>query len=135
MKNRVIANVNSKNFLGVVIGSTLSQEKHTERTCSRISSNLFIKTSSKILDLNERRMLYYCLIYLFLLCGIVVWGQVLRHSLEEFLFSKKSAVRYTAGLRHLESCRDSFRHLKILTVYSLYIEETILYVKKSVSAQ
>jgi hypothetical protein len=38
--------------------------------------------------------------------------------------------RYTAGLKHLESCRDSFRNLKILTVYSLYIQDTILYVKE-----
>jgi hypothetical protein len=42
----------------------------------------------------------------------------------------KRAVRYTAGLKHLESCRDSFRNLKILTVYSLYIQEIILYVQE-----
>jgi hypothetical protein len=30
----------------------------------------------------------------------------------------------------LESCKKSFRNLNILTVYSLYIQETILYVKK-----
>jgi hypothetical protein len=40
------------------------------------------------------------------------------------------AVRYTAGLKHLELCRNSFRNLNILRVYSLYIQETILYVKK-----
>jgi hypothetical protein len=35
-------------------------------------------------------------------------------------------LRFTAGLKHLES----FRNLNILTIYSLYIQETILYVKK-----
>jgi hypothetical protein len=54
---------------------------------------------------------------------------VLRQTLQEFLHSKK-ALRFTAGLKHLESCRNSFRNLNILTVYSLYIQETILYVKK-----
>jgi hypothetical protein len=48
---------------------------------------------------------------------------------------QKRALRYTAGLKHLDSCRNSFRNLNILTVYSLYIQETILYVKKSVTAQ
>jgi hypothetical protein len=43
---------------------------------------------------------------------------------------QKRTVRYTAGLKHLDSCRNSFRNLKILTVYSLYIQETILYVKE-----
>jgi hypothetical protein len=53
--------------------------------------------------------------------------KVLRHSLEEFLFFKR---RYIAGLKHLESCKDSFRHLKLLTVCSLYIQETTLYVQE-----
>jgi hypothetical protein len=43
---------------------------------------------------------------------------------------QKRAVRYIAGLKYLESCRNSFINLKILTVYSLYIQETILYVRK-----
>jgi hypothetical protein len=34
------------------------------------------------------------------------------------------------GLKQLESCRDSFRQLKILTVYLLYIQEMILYAKE-----
>jgi hypothetical protein len=42
IKNREITNVKSANFLGVIIGSTLSWEVHIERTCSRISLNLFI---------------------------------------------------------------------------------------------
>jgi hypothetical protein len=42
VKNREISNVKSTNFLGVVIDSNLSWEIHIERTCSRISRNLFI---------------------------------------------------------------------------------------------
>jgi hypothetical protein len=40
------------------------------------------------------------------------------------------AIRYTAGLKQLESCRDSFSQVKILTVYLLYIKKTILYAKE-----
>jgi hypothetical protein len=43
---------------------------------------------------------------------------------------KKRAIRYITGLKHLESCRNSCRNLNIQTVYSLYIQETILHVKK-----
>jgi hypothetical protein len=35
-----------------------------------------------------------------------------------------------AGLKQLQSCRDGFRQLKILTVYWLYIQKTILYAKE-----
>jgi hypothetical protein len=53
----------------------LSWEKHIDRTCSKISCNIFIINKlSKILDPNERKMLYYGLIYPFLSYGIVAWG-------------------------------------------------------------
>jgi hypothetical protein len=72
IKNKEIVNVKSPNFVGVVIDNTLSWEEHIERTCNRISHNLFIINKlSKILDLNERRILYYGLIYPFLSYGIV----------------------------------------------------------------
>jgi hypothetical protein len=67
--------------------------------------------------------------------GIVVWGHSAKANTTRIFVLQKRAERYTAGLKHLESCRNSFRNLKILTVYSLYILETILYVKKSVTAQ
>jgi hypothetical protein len=35
-----------------------------------------------------------------------------------------------AESKQLESCTDSFRQLKILTIYSLYIQGTILYAKE-----
>jgi hypothetical protein len=125
-------NVKSTNFLGVATDSTLSWEEHIEWRCSRISHILFIiNRLSKILGLNERRMLYYGLIYLFLTYGTVVWGHSAKALTRRIFILHKMAVRYTAGLKHLESCRDSFRHLKILTVYSLYIQETTLCVKET----
>jgi hypothetical protein len=70
------------------------------------------------------------LTYPLLSYGIVVWGHSAKANTRRILALQKRAVRYTAGLKHLESCRNSFRVLKILTAYSLYIQETILYVKK-----
>jgi hypothetical protein len=73
VNNWEISNVKSTDFLGVVIDSNLSWETHIERTCSRIRCNLFIiNRLSKILDLNERKTLYYGLIYPFLSYGIAV---------------------------------------------------------------
>jgi hypothetical protein len=43
---------------------------------------------------------------------------------------EERALRYTAGLKQLESCRDSCRKLDILTIYLLYIQEKILYAKE-----
>jgi hypothetical protein len=114
----------------------LSWEIHIERTCSRISRNLFIiNRLSKILYLNGRKALYYGLIYPLLSYGIAVWGHSAKANTTRIFALQKMALRYTAGLKHLETCRNTFRNLNILTIYSLYIQETILYVKKSVTAQ
>jgi hypothetical protein len=71
-------------------------------------------------------MLYYGLIYPLLLYGIVVWGQSAKALTRRIFTQQKKAVRYTARLKQQESRSDSFRQLKILTVYSLCIQETIL---------
>jgi hypothetical protein len=71
-------------------------------------------------------MLYYSLTYPFLAYGIVVWGQSAKEFINRVFILQKTAVRYTARLKPLESCRDSFKQLKILTVYSLHIQQTIL---------
>jgi hypothetical protein len=73
-------------------------------------------------------MLYYGSIYPFLAYGIVVWGQSAKALTKRIFVLQKRAVRYTARLNPLELCRDSFKQLTILTVYSLYIQQTILYV-------
>jgi hypothetical protein len=62
--------------------------------------------------------------------GIVVWGHSARALTRRTFIHQKMAVIYTAGLKELELCRHSFRNLKILTVSSLYIQETIRYVKE-----
>lgn len=61
-------------------------------------------------------------------CGIAVWGQSAKALIKRVFILQKRVVRYTTGLKPLGSCRDSFKQLKILTVYSLYIQQTILHV-------
>jgi hypothetical protein len=110
------------NFLGVVIDSTLSWEAHIKTTCRRISCTVFIINKlSKILDQHGRKLLYYGLIYPFLSNGIIVWGTLCKSSYKKNFYPSKRAVRYIARLEALESCRDGFRQLKILMLYSLYI--------------
>jgi hypothetical protein len=47
------------------------------------------------------------------------------------IYPSKEAVRHMAVLRKLVSRRDSFRELKILIVYLLYIQETISCAKEN----
>jgi hypothetical protein len=50
-------------------------------------------------------MLYYGLIYHFLSYGIVAWGHSTKANTTRIFALQKGEVRYTAGLKHLESCK------------------------------
>jgi hypothetical protein len=80
--------------------------------------------------MNVQKMLYYRLIYPLLAYGISEWGQSTKALTRQTFTQQKRGVRYMAGLNKQESCRDSFRQLKVSTIYSLYIQETILYAKE-----
>jgi hypothetical protein len=131
IKNRERVNVKSTNFLGVITDSNPSWEVHTERTCSRININLFlINRLSKILEMNVRRMLYYGLIYPLLAYGINVWGQSVKALTKQIFTLQKRVVRYMAGLKQLESCRDRFEQLELLTVLPIYLRNNLICKRK-----
>jgi hypothetical protein len=67
-------------------------------------------------------MLYYGLISPLLSCGIAVWEHGAK-ALTRIVILQRRAVRHTAGLNHLELCRNSFIYLKILRVSILYVKE------------
>jgi hypothetical protein len=123
------------NFLGINIDSNLTWEKHIDKICNKITANLFvIKKLSSIVDLDVLYTAYYGLVYPFLTYGIAVWGHSCKKYTRCVFILQKRAVRYIAGLRPTDTCRESFVRLRIITLYSLYILEVILFIKKKNAA-
>jgi hypothetical protein len=54
-----------------------------------------------------------------------IWRHCAEAHIKRIFTLQKRAVRYSARLEPLESCIDSLRQLRILTLYSLYTQETI----------
>lgn len=59
----------------------------------------------------------------------IVWGQSTKALTRQIFTLQKGIVRYRAWLKRLKLRRDSFKQLKTLTVYKLYIKK-ILYAKQ-----
>jgi hypothetical protein len=118
------------NFLSVIVHSNLTWELHIERICNKISSSLFIiKRLSNLVDADVLITVYFGLVYPFLSYGITVWEQCEKKYTKRVFTLQKKVVRCTAGLKHIDSCQQSFISLNILILLSLYIYETILFVK------
>jgi hypothetical protein len=61
-------------------------------------------------------------------------GSYLKKYTRRVFILQKRAVRCVAGLGSTDTCRESFVRLWILTLYSLYILEVILFIKNKDAA-
>lgn len=114
--------------LGVVIDSSLSWKPHLDQLCKKLSSGTFaIRRLKQVSGLDIAKVAYFAFLESHLRYGIATWGGAAASALERVLLQQKRAVRCLAGLQRSESCREAFIELKILTVISLYIQETILH--------
>lgn len=58
--------------------------------------------------------------------GIALWGSTSVANMTRILRQQKKAVRVLANLSPLESCREAFKQLGIITVVALYVETVII---------
>lgn len=127
---RTIEQVANTKFLGLYLDNSLSWETHIDAICKKISSSCFaLYRLRQISSNNVMLSFYYALIYSRLKYGILFWG-CSHHSIRAFRLQKK-AVRTIVGASRITSCREIFKKLNLLTLTSLYILETLLFVKQN----
>ena len=117
-------------FLGLYLNSTLDWSEQIDNICTKINKSYFaLSRMKKILDLKSLIDLYYSLVYSHLIYNIALWGGA--SSVSRVFISQKKCVRLIFNLKGIESCRPTFISNKILTVPSIYILKTLLYVKEN----
>lgn len=76
------------------------------------------------------KTVYYALVESHIRYGITAWGGTSDANMQKILTLQKKAIRSLADLKPLDSCREAYKQLRILTVVALYIYEVILYTDK-----
>ncbi|XP_046685907.1 uncharacterized protein LOC124371605 [Homalodisca vitripennis] len=121
--------VDQTKFLGVLVDSNLSWTPHIDQLCNRLNSSLYaLKQIKAIGDLTTARTAYFALFETHIRYGLAVWGGTSKTNMNRILILQKKAIRILANLHPLESCREAFPTLNILTVTALYIQELVMYV-------
>uniref|UniRef100_A0A1B6MPH0 Reverse transcriptase domain-containing protein n=1 Tax=Graphocephala atropunctata TaxID=36148 RepID=A0A1B6MPH0_9HEMI len=109
-------------YLGIIIDAKMTWKPHIDQLCRRLSSGTYvIRRILQVGGLDTAKVAYFALFESHLRYGIVAWGGTSNANLEWVLIQQKRAIRCLVGLHYQESCRESFKQLKILTVVSLYI--------------
>jgi len=118
-------------YLGVRLDGGLRWNDHIDRLAKQLSSNIFVlKNISSLNNISLSKLVYFSLIESLIRYSIVLWGHSSNNNLNRIFTLQKRAIRTMLKLKPSHSCLDHFKKLNILTVPSIYMFETIVYVKE-----
>lgn len=120
-------------LLGVRISADLNWKHHIYEMSKKLHSCYYlIKKIVEVSGVETGVILYYSNFFSIINYSIMLWGGS-PHALRIFTLQKK-LIRTLANLKPQEHCKPSFRDLKILTVPSLYVYNSVVYVRENITA-
>ena len=134
MEHLTLKSTDHAKFLGLYLDKELNWSIHLNKLCNKLSSSLFaLRIVKNKLEAKSLIQVYYAIFESHIRYGIIFWGNSSKTNVNKVLLIQKKAVRVLAGLEYRESCKEHFVSLRIMTVISLYIYETLLFVKNNLS--
>jgi len=125
--NGQINMINSTKFLGIILESTLSWRQHIDYINVKLYSlGYIIRSLRGILSLEIVKQIYCSYVHSVLNYGIIFWGS--SSYCKTLFITQKRIIRIIMKANVRESCRDMFRELGILTLYSQYIYSILMFV-------
>jgi hypothetical protein len=118
--NTFIPNTSNTKFLGLVITNSLSWKDHITQLIPKLSKACYVLRGIRpFMSHDAFKYVYYSYFHSLITYGIIFWGNS-SYSSHIFRLQKK-AVRIITGSRPRDSCRELFKHLRILPLQSQYI--------------
>jgi hypothetical protein len=119
----------SVKYLGIMVDSKLQWETQIDHLLSRLSSLTFmIKNVKGKIPTPSLLYLYYSHVESLLRYGVIFWGNT-QNAVRVFR-AQKRVIRIIASLPFSSHCKPSFQRLEVLTLPSLFILESLLFIKK-----
>jgi len=111
---------------------TLSWKQHIDLIATKLCSALYdLRNLKYIVPQSTLRKIYYAHVHSIFSYGIIFWGR--SPNLKKLLILQKKIFRIITNTGVMDSCREAFKNMEIMTLYSQYIFSIILFtVKKTV---
>lgn len=114
-------------FLGLSIDEHLSWDDHINKLTTKICSGLYALSKMSIFcNTKTMKQIYFAHIHSHIAFGACLYGATTKLNLDKILKLQKRAIRTILKLKYNESVKEHFKTLKIPTVYSQYIFDTIM---------
>jgi len=129
-QGNIVKSTKNAKFLGLTIDDCLSWKDHIDQMVPKLNKACFaIRTIQAIMSPETMRMVYFAYLHSILSYGIIFWGN---QSYSDKIFKiQKRAVRIITNSRMRDSCRELFKKLDILPLYSQYIFSISIFVTKN----
>lgn len=113
-------------FLGLII-DMLSWNQHIDQVIMKLSSTTYaLRHMKKSLPIDTLKIIYLAYVHTAITYGIFFWGNYSAAN-NVFLLQKK-ILRIITNKKPRDSCRELFKDLQIMTLYSQYIYSLIFVV-------
>jgi hypothetical protein len=119
-EHKNISNSTETKFLGLIIDKTLPWNQHIDQIAIKLCSACYVlRNLEHIVPQSTIRIIYYAYIHSILSYGIIFWGR--SSNVNKLFILEKKIVRIITNTGVRESCREAFKHMEIMTLYSQYL--------------
>jgi len=119
-------NASQIKFLGLTIDYTFSWKQHTEQILNKMCTAYYaLRNIKHIVPINTQRVIYFAHMHSIISYGIIFCGSS-SYANKVFTIPKK-IIGIITSTRPTDSCRDVFKSMEIMTLYSHYIYSLVLY--------
>ena len=114
----------SVKFLGMRVDAGLTWRAHGDCLAGRLRSAIFLlRRLTETCSPPVVRTAYFSLFHSLASYGLLIWGHT--PTLKRIFALQRRAVRTIGGLGYREDCRHIFKDLRIITLPSLYVYESL----------
>lgn len=132
LNNNPVEQLTETKFLGLIIDKNLSWDEHVKFITKKLSSGLYaLRRMKHYCSLKTLKTIYYSLFQSHISYGICIYGATSKKNLETILVLQKKAIRIMLNLYYNDPVKACFKQLGILTVFDLYILETLKYCRQN----
>jgi len=125
-EHKSISNSSETKFLGLIIDETLSWNQHVDYIATKLNSACYtLRNLKHIVPQSILRTIYYAYIRSILSYGIIFWGR--SSNVNKLFILQKKMIRIITNNGVRESCREAFKEMEIMTLYSQYFFSLILF--------
>jgi hypothetical protein len=121
-----ITNATETKFLGLILNNTLSWKQHTELIVGKMCTACYaLRNIKSVVSQDTLKIIYFAHIHSPLTYGIIFWGN--SPYAKKIFIIQKNSIRIITNSKPRDSCRQLFKNLKIMMMYSQYIYSLILH--------